>query len=200
MLSEGTVSVLRAAAILAAAALAAPLCACSEGLSGVKQSLGLTANPPDEFTVVARAPLSVPPDYTLRPPRAGALRPQDSTPTEQARATVFRSSVEKQAAPQVAPAGRSAGEVALLNQAGAGSADPNIRRIVNQENSKLLQADNGFVNSLLFWRKPDEPGTVVDPGKEAQRLHQNVADGKPATEGETPIIERKKKALLDGIF
>lgn len=44
---------------------------------------------PDEFGVVSRAPLSQPPDYTLRPPRAGAKRPNETTPREQARQTLL---------------------------------------------------------------------------------------------------------------
>ncbi len=95
---------------------------------------------------------------------------------------------------------RSIGEVALLKQAGVGDTDPNIRQIVNQENSKLLETDRSFVDRLVFWEKAPEPGIVVDPTKEAQRLRENAASGKPVTEGETVIIERKKKALLEGIF
>src|SRR5579883_3490844 len=179
-----------------------PLGACSSGPSSLKSALGLDREPPDEFTVVARAPLAMPPDYALRPPRAGALRPQDTTPTEVARNTVFRTAADyKEAAdPPIVQGDRSNGEVALLKKVGAGSADPNIRKILAQENSRLLESDRTFVDRLLFWRKPDEPGVVIDPEKEAQRLRQNFAEGKPPTEGETPIIERKRKALLEGIF
>jgi hypothetical protein len=189
----------RAIAIVMAVALAAPLGACGNGPSGLKSALGLDRQAPDEFGVVARAPLSLPPDYTLRPPKPGELRPQDTTPTEVARKTVFRASAT--AVDPVLPTGdRSAGEVALLKQVGAGSADPNIRKILSQENSRMLESDRTFIDKLTFWRASQEPGIVVDPEKEAQRLRQNVAEGKPATEGETPIIERKHKALLEGIF
>ncbi len=46
------------------AAVIMALSACS----GVKKQLGLTKQSPDEFKVVARAPLSLPPDFSLRPP------------------------------------------------------------------------------------------------------------------------------------
>jgi hypothetical protein len=190
-------------AAAAAVSLAAPLCACSDGMSSVKSTLGITKEVPDEFGVVARAPLSLPPDYTLRPPQAGALRPQDATPTEVARQTVFRVAADKNAPNAAsAPAGAntSAGELALLKQVGSGTADPNIRRIVDQENTRLLEADRSLTDRLIFWQKPEAPGVVVDPEKEAQRLRQNVAEGKPAVEGETPIIERKQRGFLEGIF
>ena len=194
----------RVVIVAAAVALIAPLGACSDGMSGVKSSLGLTKEAPDEFGVVSRAPLSLPPDYTLRPPQAGSLRPQDSTPTEVARQTVFRVPTDK-TDPTGAPAGASpgaasVGELALLKQAGAATADPNIRRIVDQENTRLLEADRSFTDRLIFWKTPEAPGVVVDPQKEAQRLRQNVAEGKPAVEGETPIIERKQRGFLEGIF
>ena len=34
---------------------------------------------PDEFAVESRAPLTVPPDFDLRPPEPGAPRPQEKT-------------------------------------------------------------------------------------------------------------------------
>jgi hypothetical protein len=41
---------------------------------------------------------------------------------------------------------------------------------------------------------------VVDPQAEAQRLRENQALGKPVTDGDTPIIRRRKKGALEGIF
>ena len=168
----------------------------------IRKVAGVDKSAPDEFTVISRAPLDLPPDFSLRPPKAGALRPQETSPTQQARQTVFRAGDKSDAAITAALAvgKRSDGEVALLKQAGAGNIDPNIRQIVNQENSKLLESDRSFVDTLVFWKPPAEPGVVVDPTKEAQRLRENASVGKAVTEGETPTIERKKKALLEGIF
>ncbi len=168
----------------------------------IRKVAGVDKTAPDEFTVISRAPLDLPPDFSLRPPKAGALRPQETTPTQTARQTVFRAGEKSDAAISAALAigNRSNGEVALLKQAGAGGIDPNIRQIVNQENSKLLETDRSFVDTLVFWKAPAEPGVVVDPTREAQRLRENASVGKAVTEGETPTIERKKKALLEGIF
>ena len=38
------------------------------GCSSASKALGIGATTPDEFRTVARAPLVVPPDYSLRPP------------------------------------------------------------------------------------------------------------------------------------
>ena len=46
------------------------------GCSGtVQENLGLGKRSPDEFQVVRRAPLILPPDYSLRPPEPGAPGP-----------------------------------------------------------------------------------------------------------------------------
>ena len=92
------------------------------------------------------------------------------------------------------------GEQALLQSAGAVGIDPKIRQEVNQETSQQVAQSSEFVDRLIFWRKPPEPGTIIDPALEQQRLQENAALGKPVTEGETPVIIQRKKALLEGIF
>ena len=94
--------------ILAAAAIFA-----LAGCEGVKKQFGLTKQSPDEFRVVARAPLSLPPDFTLRPPDPGAVRPQEGSTTSQARNALFKNKNSKSLAPQttLASSNRSAGEI-----------------------------------------------------------------------------------------
>jgi len=65
---------------LAAVALAVSLAGCQQ----TRQALGLEKTAPDEFQVVARAPLSLPPDYNLLPPQPGVARPQEGTTRDQA--------------------------------------------------------------------------------------------------------------------
>lgn len=64
---------MRTALIIAAAALLGAS-ACT---SGVRQALGSDKTVPDEFRTVTIAPLTVPPEFNLRPPRPGELRPED---------------------------------------------------------------------------------------------------------------------------
>ena len=42
------------------------------GCDSFNRALGLEKVVPDEFAVVSRATLAVPPDYSLRPPRPGS--------------------------------------------------------------------------------------------------------------------------------
>ena len=59
------------------------------GCSAAGKALGVNKVTPDEFRVVARAPLVVPPDYSLRPPAPGEPRPQELQPESQARAAML---------------------------------------------------------------------------------------------------------------
>jgi hypothetical protein len=170
------------------------LSACSDA----RKALGYEKAPPDEFRIVSRAPLSLPPDYALRPPQPGVSRPQDQASPQQARQAVLGSG----GAPvrPAAPAGASVGEAALLAKVGSPRTDPRIRELVDRESVAMAEADRTFFDRLVFWQKPPEPGTVIDPQREAQRLRENQALGRSATDGDTPTIRRRKKGALEGIF
>ena len=172
------------------------------GCSGMQKQLGLTSDPPDEFRVVSRAPLAIPPEFTLRPPRPGLTRPQEGTATQQARTAVFRATNDgPQTLDEAFPAdGRTTGERALLMAAGANQADPDIRRIIETESRNPDEADGYFYDVLVFWRDEVPPGDIIDADAEARRLRENAALGRPVTEGETPTIERKKEAFFEGLF
>lgn len=169
---------------------------------GLRDQLGLNKNSPDEFRVVSRAPLTVPPDFALRPPAPGVPRPQVGTPTDQARRALTGASPEdlSQGADNGADDGRSAGERAILGAAGADNADPAIRQTVDRETDRINSESEDFLQALIFWRKDDPPGLLVDPEGEARRLQENATLGRDVTVGDTPTIERKEKAILEDIF
>ena len=176
-------------------------CASIVGLGGCEKSreaLGLNKKQPDEFAVVTRAPLVVPPEATLRPPRPGAPRPQEYQPSEQAQVALF-DDVKTRADDRGGKLSQA--ELAFLHQAGAARADPNIRLLLRQESSAYASRDSGFVDRLMLWRETPPEVKVVDATKEAERLRDNAAAGQTVTEGETPVvIERKEKALLEDVF
>lgn len=180
----------RRAAMLAVAAAA--LAGCSQQAA---RTFGFVRDAPDEFRVTTQAPLSMPPDFTLRPPEPGAPRPQDQSPTQQA---------EEVLVPQTALAGGAAtgaasmspGQEALVAAAGP-PAPANIRAEVNQE-AALDQPGRSFTDRLMFWKTPPLPGVVVDPTKEAQRLRENAALGRSPETGMTPIIQPKASNSLFG--
>jgi hypothetical protein len=176
----------------------------ASGCSGTRDAMGLGKRQPDEFQVYTRAPLSLPPDYGLRPPSPGSARAAALAPRDEARYAVTGGSMmslgrDREGNP--APAGgESPGATALLERSGAMGVSPDIRDVVNQETSILAVTDRSFTERLMFWSTPTEYGTIVDPAEEARRIHENQALGRPVTAGTTPTIERRRKALLEGIF
>ena len=166
--------------ILASASLLV-LGACSTA----KEQLGLEKEAPDEFQVVKRAPLELPPSYSLRPPRPGAPRPQEQATVEQARQTVFggETAQQNQRLPTTA-------EGSLLQQAGASNIDPSIRQRVDAESAALRKQDEPVIDKLLSLGSEEEPAsTIVDAKKEAERLRKNKEEGRPVTAGESPSID-----------
>ena len=59
------------------------------GCTSTRKALGMTKVVPDEFRVVSKAPLVVPPDYSLRPPAPGEPRPQELQPESAARTALL---------------------------------------------------------------------------------------------------------------
>jgi DUF3035 family protein len=168
----------------------------------VRQALGMTKHSPDEFLTVAHAPLTLPPDYSLRPPEPGAPRPQEGTAAQQAQTALYANNVGTTTSlPSGGGSGaQSAGEVAMLQNAGAAGIDPGIRQQIDSETAAQIERDQTLIERLVFWRTPEPYGTVVDPVAESKRLQENQALGKPVTEGETPIITNRRKGVLEGIF
>ena len=159
--------------LLASTMLLASLGGCGD----FRQAFGLDKQSPDEYTVVEHAPLTIPPDYGLRPPRNPSERVAEAAPVQEARETVFHA---RTAGQQDAPSanGLSGGENALLSHAGAAGADSGVRAQVNQETEAAQHPEGSMVDSLLFWKAPPAaPNESIDAEKEAQRLKNNAATG-----------------------
>ncbi len=182
-----------ASRLIAPAAAAAVLLLSGCGDSSLTRTFGLVRDTPDEFTVVTRAPLSMPPDFALRPPQPGAPRPQEQSERAQA-----ESALVPEAALGGGRVGVSRGQASMVRDAGGG-APVDIRARVDQE-ARQRANDDGFVDRLLYWRKGDSQRAVVDPAAESSRLKQNAALGQSPITGETPIIQDRKKGWFQNLF
>ncbi len=128
--------------------------------NGARQPLGMTQGSPDDSQTVAHAPLTVPPDYNVRPPEQGAPGPQEGTAAEQAQTPL--SANDGGTAPATGdtasePA-QSAGEVALLQNAGAAGIDPGIRSQIDTESAAQVERDPDLISRLVLWRTAEPQG------------------------------------------
>jgi hypothetical protein len=121
------------------------------GCNTASKALGLSKVTPDEFRIVTKAPLVVPPDYALRPPAPGEPRPQELQPDSAARAVLVG---------QVQAADRSAGENRFVARAGAAQPDPLIRFVVDDENGDIAHKDQSFASRVMFWKKGEDNANV----------------------------------------
>ena len=163
---------------------------------GISKAVGGGKNAPDEFAITTKAPLVVPPDYALRPPKPGESRPQELSPSERARQVLLGDGTAEP--PTV-------GEQALIQKAGALSSDGNIRAILGAENGGRAEKDRSLANQLLFWKFE---GSEIDDSSaplrvddiEAWHAERNKAVKQvTGDEGEVKI-EKSKTLNLPGIL
>lgn len=185
------------ASTLARTALAlALLAALTSGCAGFGRAIGGGKNPPDEFAVTTKAPLVVPPDYALLPPKPGETRPDELSASERARRLLLGDTSAKPPTP---------GEQYLLQKANALTADPNIRNLLNAENGGRGEKDRSFANQLIFWKfingKVDDsaaPLRVENPD-EWWAARERAIKAAIGEDGHV-VIERDKSLGLPGIF
>ena len=112
-------------------------------LTGLTACGGVRATP-DEFAISRQAPLAVPPDFNLRPPRPGSPRPQELEPQGQALEALF--------GPGVTLPARTPGEQSLLEGAGALNASLDIRSELTDDGTKVV--DKGRLLKPLLDAQP----------------------------------------------
>ena len=121
---------MRFVTIALAATAASLLAGC--GSSGV-----LGRDRPDEFAVARNAPLVVPPDFALSPPRPGDPTPQAIDARTQALEALFGG-----------PAPRSAGERTMLNAVGRDAAALGARSVAADPETQVV--DKGAVTQTIL--------------------------------------------------
>lgn len=125
---------MRVSVVLLLAAAGVGLAACGKGGLGGRKG-------PDEFAISRNAPLVVPPDYALNPPRPGEPRPLGDASTQS-------QAVEALFGPGVKVPPKSQSELMLLDKAGASRADAAIRSTAGDP--KTMTVDKGvFLRDLM---------------------------------------------------
>lgn len=130
------------------------------GCESIRQATGAAKLPPDEFTVLTKAPLILPPDYNLRPPQPGIGSRNEIDADDQARSALFPQNAAAAAA--ALGSAYSDGEKLLLAKTNALAIDPSIRRAISAD---VGQEDQGpaFSQRVLY------EGTGAAPPPPPQR-------------------------------
>lgn len=180
----------------------------------VRESLGLNRTAPDEFVVYSRPPLSVPPEFELKPPRPGEENLGASSTEAQARELLLGTKkqpasldevaetpdVDTAVTPVLTSDAPSGAQSSFLSKAGVDAANPDIReklaKDVVEAPKKAKKAESLYES--IVGAETAEP--VVDAQKEAERLRSNRDEGKPVTDGDTPTEKTKPKSVIDRIW
>lgn len=159
------------------------------GCTQTSKALGLTKNAPNEFNILTKAPLVVPPEYNLRPPQVGTSTADNNYTQKAARQALIG---------DIDAAEPSRGEVILMSKAGVGRANQNIRLEIDGQNSVERKTES-FSDRVLFWRDGraiNSDGSPMDNEIESKRLESiRSATG----DGEVIITKRPGGAKLPGL-
>ena len=181
------------------------------GCESIREAAGVTKEPPDEFAVVTKSPLVIPPDFNLRPPKPGAAPTNQTSPTGAAQSALFGDDAASAAA--ALPGNFSAEERVLLANSGGANADHSIREQIASDAKNMEATDQSFTDELLF-RSPDpNKGTPLNADAEAQRIQDAKAQGQPvagspkapgtpqaAKPKDSATINKDGGGWFDGIF
>ena len=161
------------------------------GCTSTSRALGLEKSAPNEFNILTKAPLIIPPEYNLRPPATGASTSENNYTQRAARDALLG---------EIDPAQPTAGELAFMASAGVNRANPEIRLEIDGVNS-VERKTEGFTDRILFWQNGsafDAEGNPqpLDPETEARRLESvNSATGG----GEVEITKQPGGPKLPGL-
>ncbi len=145
MVARNSVGLSLALALLATSSLS--------GCGGLKDALGANKYPPDEFAVVSKRALVIPPDYNLRPPGPNSPKPKDADPSEMALLALFPESKR-----QVAIS--SPAEQQLMKATGGNTADSNVRSDLSPEDNVVNKGN--MTEQLLYDNKVEgTPQTTI---------------------------------------
>lgn len=148
------------------------LSACSDrgGILGDKKS-------PDEFEVVIRPPLTLPPNFSLRPSDELDNDGSDNLAKAQANNSAIGQSQN------LLGANTSANATSFEELFGTDQITPNIRNIIDEE-TLGIQIERRLPLQEIFGGKP-EIGPDLDAAAEAFRIRQAIKDGVPLTDSPT---------------
>jgi len=150
------------------------------GCSINKQSMGLGRQSPDEFMVMKRSPLTLPPEYNLVPPGSKVSISKEINPEEEAQKAILGAPIKTEEIKNE--------DYDFLKSINATKVNPKIRETVNEESENDPTQNKYLINSLMFGSKKDN-SVIVNNVKEAKRIKENKEQNLNINEGEVIVID-----------
>ena len=173
--------------------------------SEVKSNLGLKRKAPDEFMVLSRPALTVPPSFDLPDPQTASLTPPKDMSANNAKQALFGAPTTKTGTKTVANK-KATAENLFLNKAGVDKGQSDIRSqleddIRAEQTPAPEEEKPGFFGRLFSPIKlDDKPDPIVSPQAEKDRIKDSKASGEKIDGSETVTIQPKGETVLDKIF
>ncbi len=162
------------------------LSACSNTDNLIK----LSEIPPDEFSVLRKDPLEIPPNFNLRPP-GKSKKTNSLDPSEKAKDLLSDLISKKERINS--HENLTKGDTILLKNTGFSERNYSIREILNTENALALQ-NKGRVELLIEKLVGDSSNeNILDPEKELRRSQEKIATGENFIKSQKPVIIRRLK-------
>ena len=155
----------------------------ASGCSGFRKAIGEEKSSPDEFEVVVRPPLSLPPSFYANATQLTENAPAASSGLSSGDSPIDARSVA--AATLGATEGRAADNYEQIFDFSA--VPENIREIVDEE-TYGIQFERRIPLQMLFGGLPDV-GPALDKFAEDQRLRRVLREGQSPTDGGTPAVD-----------
>ena len=109
--------------------------------SELAKVLGTDKLPPDEFTILTKPNLIIPPEYNLRPPAEGEVRPTPQQPSRELQALLFNNSNSADDFSQ--------SEINLMTGADVAESVPNIKEVLDSEMRDVEEVNENLKTQIL---------------------------------------------------
>ncbi len=178
---------------------------CSSG--SVRDTLGMRRSAPNEFRVVTNPPLSIPPEFSIRPPIPDeTYKESPNSQTESAKKVLFENAsadfkIEKQ----------TNGEEAFSSLFNATRANPEIKSLLQKEfiEAAKKEEEKSFLEQRILSKIPsfskdkkEDKDSIVDAKLEKDRIVESKKQGDKVTGEKTPTVESsgEKTGFLNRIL
>lgn len=161
------------------------------GCTKIRKSAGVERKSPDEFQVIERPPLVIPPDFSLVPPKQLQQKNIDNIEQDLAEQILFGLNEQNNSIQN-----ESSTMNKILSKTNAMNVPGTIRDEINENFANETSIDDVF---QLTWENEIE---VLDAVKESERIRENIYNAKSIIEGDTPIkkikvkIKKKKRFIF----